>query len=320
MSDIQVSHMPPGGWEEQCSDEGLLFYSRAWQELLASAFQCRTRYAWDDSADYAMAVATFRAGPFRIGYLGFPIGGLIGKQSPDRAIVSQWRSHRSLFGCHCLRIPASAFNEPVDLKLPSRSNPESAICELQYWSLNNVSKKLRRDLKRAQRTGLQISDAPDSLPGSALYSLYKATVTRNRGSLRYNEKYFAGLLKLLRERDDIRCMIASSEHGMAGFAIFVHHAKTTYYLHGGSEPSQRHLSPSDLLLHEAILWGQSKGCDYFNFMTSSSDQPSLVRYKEKWGAITRPHKTYILALRPTLCASFRAAEWVHSALRNFSAA
>lgn len=267
-----------------------------------------------------MSISTFCAGPFKIGYLGFPVGGLVSNRKLDTEILDEWKRSRSLFNCHCLRVPVSAFEETEDLALSYKSNPETAICDLQNWDINQVSKKLRRDIKKAQRASLTVTDAYTSVKGSDLYSIYKNTVKRHSGSLRYNEKYFSSVISLSDTNPDLRCIIALSEDRLAGFVVIARHKQTTYYLHGGTEFSLRHHSPSDLLLYEAILWGQENGSDYFNLMTTSGDQPSLVRYKEKWGAVTRPHKTYTLKLRPAFCTSFNFAQWTYNMLRKISTA
>ena len=45
-----------------------------------------------------------------------------------------------------------------------------------------------------------------------------------------------------------------------------------------------------------IRWAQAAGCESFNFMSSPPNQPSLVRYKEKWGGVTGVHRTYTMKL------------------------
>lgn len=320
MTALSISQTPPDNWKTFCQTDDALFHSQAWQDLLEKAFKSQTCYGRNMSADYGMAVSTFPAGPFKIGYLGFPVGGILGKHKLDPGVINEWMLSKSFFNCHCLRIPVSAFEDTEDLALPYKSNPETAIPDLQNWDINQVSKKLRRDIKKVQRGNLTITDALSPADGSDMYSIYKSTVKRHSGSLRYNEEYFSSTVNLSGTHPGLRCMIARSGDRLAGFAIIARHKQTTYYLHGGTAFSLRHLSPSDLLLHEAILWAQKNGSDQFNLMTSLNDQPSLVRYKEKWGAITRPHRTYTLRMQPVLCTSFGIAEWMYNFLRKTTAA
>ncbi len=316
MTDISVSRNPPANWDAYCRANGVLFHSREWQELLENAFNCRTSYGLSKPADYGMAISRFSVGPFKIGYLGFPVGGLVGNRKLDREVLDEWDLSGSPFDCHCLRVPVSAYEDIEELAMPYRSNPETAICDLQNWDLSKVSKKLRRDIKKAQRSNLTINDVSDPTESSVLYSIYNETIKRHSGSLRYNQKYYSSLISLADSKPYIRCMIARSDDKIAGFAIIVRHKQTTYYLHGGTDFSLRHLGSSDALLYEAINWAKKSGSECFNLMTSSESQPSLVRYKEKWGAITRQHKTYTLKLKPAFCTSFSIAEQMYNLFRK----
>jgi predicted N-acyltransferase len=316
MSTFSFRLNPPKLWDAHCSTHNALFHSCAWQALLEQSFGCQSVYGWNPGTSTGMTISNFRVGPFSIGYLGFPVGGLIGTDILNRSMAMRWREARLPYMPHCLRIPMSAFGNHVDLKLPCSSNPETAIVDLQGWDLSSVSKKLRRDIKKARRSDLMISDVTDITEGSVLYRIYHDTVKRHSGALRYNEVYFSSLVTLGRSHPNLRCLTARMEGEIAGFAIIARHGNTAYYLHGGSSFAFRQQSPSDLLLHEAITWARQEGCICFNFMTSSSEQPSLVKYKEKWGAVTRQHKTYVLSLKPSFCHSFRFAERIYSRVRR----
>ena len=145
--------------------------------------------------------------------------------------------------------------------------------------------------------------------------MYRDTVNRNSGSLRYNEVYFSGLITLAKSHPGLRCMFAWHENVIAGSLIVGRHGRAAYYLHGGTNSDLKCHGPSDLLLHEAITWARQEGSECFNLMTSSGEQSSLIRYKEKWGAITRQHKTYTYFLKPSLCLPFRILERLYGIMR-----
>lgn len=283
--------------------------------MLENSFPCQTIYGWNPDACTGMALTNYRVGPFRIGYLGFPVGGLIGSDVFDMHVLSSWGKEDIPLAPHCLRIPVSAFSDPVNLSLPFKSNPETAIMNLQDWNLNAVSKKLRRDIRKANRSGITISDATLSLEGGVIYRMYRDTVKRHSGSLRYNEAYFSALIALAQNHPGLRCLLAWNDGDIAGFLVAGQHLETTYYLHGGTSAAHRAHSPSDLLLYEAITWGQKQGSDCFNLMTSSTDQPTLIRYKEKWGGITRQHRTYTVPVKASYCSAFRIMESLYSIVR-----
>ena len=97
---------------------------------------------------------------------------------------------------------------------------------------------------------------------------------------------------------------------VAAFLVTGRHGNTSYYLHGGTELRYRNLSPSDLLMADAIDTARKAGCSCFNFMSSPPKQVSLVRYKEKWGAETRQQKTFTAKLA-AIYPLFRASELIH---------
>ena len=84
--------------------------------------------------------------------------------------------------------------------------------------------------------------------------------------------------------------------------------------HGGSAAEFRQLSSSDLILSEAITAARDAGQFVFNFMASPADQPTLVRYKEKWGAETALIRTYSIALSPAYLL-FRGLEGLYRSVR-----
>ena len=305
MRNYQFSTSPPPDWPALCQASSALFGSVDWQQLLETSFGCRTVYACNGQD--GAAVTAFKAGPFSIGYVGFPTGSVTGNTASLTAIISQLMATKPALDLTCIRAPVSAFTASSDLELPYVSNPETAITDLQGWELMGVSKNLRRDIRKAERSGLSVCQSSDPGLGPILFDMYASAVKHHGGSLRYNADYFSSLLELAKLNPALQVFIASLDSDIVGFAVIVHHAGTAYYLHGGARADLRQLSPSDLILAEAIASAKSGGDDVFNFMASPPDQPTLVRYKEKWGGETRSLKTYTLRLSPAY-PLFKAVE------------
>jgi len=314
MSNFSISAQPPPYWDEVCARNDLLFHSRAWIILLEASFHVRTQYIWDETARCGGAVTSFSAGPFQLGYLGFPYGGVIGGGTLDDAVLDEWRSLRSQLLPVAIRIPASAFAEPVASRLSFDATPETAIIDLPSWTLDVTSGNHRRDVKKAQRSVLQVTDANQAEEGARIFEIYLATVKRHRGGLRYNKAYFCNLIDLARSNPNLRVLLARLNDEIAGFTVVVRHGSVACYLHGGMHLEYRAYQPSTLLLNEAIAWAKGLGCECFNLMSSPADQPSLVWYKEKWGAETREHRTYTLPLR-TSYRLFQVAERFYRLVR-----
>lgn len=312
MTGFVLSNSPPGNWESLCRESGAMFSSGAWLELLERSFKCRTIYASNEESGFAVSV--FRGGPFNIGYLGFPVGNGIGKGFDELNPVEVLKSSDFDDMPICVRIPVSAFNRQAQLDLPCQTNPETVIENLQDWSLESVSKNLRRDVRKASRSHLAIDETKDPATGSKLFDIYSRTVRRHGGSIRYGAEYFRELIKLSAVQPRLQVLTATQDGEIAGFAAVVGHGDTAYYLHGGAAPKFMKCSPSDLLLHSAILHAQRAGSQKFSLMASPPNQPTLVRYKEKWGGVTRDLKTYTAILRSSYYL-FRIVEKAYSLIR-----
>jgi hypothetical protein len=314
MSHFKFSIDPPPHWDQFCVSHHALFHSPSWQNLIDSTLGSTTIYGWNETAETGMAINIFRAGIFSIGYLGFPVGGLIGR--PDRDQKTAFQLAEAIYPAtlHCLRIPVSGFDHPLAIDLPHAVAPETAIVDLPNWRLDNHS-DLRRDINKVNRIGLEIVDNPDASLADTAFRLYRDTVIRNKGGLRYKQNYFRALAELSRTHQALRFLFALKDQQVAGFAVVAQHGDTVYYLHGGTESAYRRYSPSDILLYEAIRWAQSCGASCFNLMASPAKQASLISYKEKWGGITRQHMTYTMAIKSLPCRLFLGAEKLYQLLR-----
>ena len=314
MSNWAATPTVPPAWSEVCDQSDSLFHSESWLALLERSFGCRSLYLLDEEQRHGAAISQFRAGPFRIGYLGFPIGGTVGDVDPGVDIPEILRQVPVELMPVAIRIPASGFGMPVDLGLQFEATNETAIVDLQAWSLERASKNRKRDVKRSLHSDLEMVDANDPADADRIYELYRKTLERHDGSLRYNAAYFSGLIRLATEHPKLRVLLAKTDGSICAFTVVAQHSSVGYYLHGAIDWSQRALRPSAMLMNNAIEWAKAGGCASFNFLSSPPGQESLVRYKEAWGGETRTHRTYTLPVRSSFLL-FKAAERLYRLVR-----
>jgi lipid II:glycine glycyltransferase (peptidoglycan interpeptide bridge formation enzyme) len=168
------------------------------------------------------------------------------------------------------------------------SLPETCIINLADWSEQGLDSDVRYKTRRARREGIQtrpirVSDA------SFMYELYRLTVNRHEGRLRYTPRYFSAICNLLESSQDVYGLIAETpEQKPCGFIVTARADDTTYYLHGGFDPANANNRPGYVLMCAAIKLARDNGCVRFNLMSSPENQPTLVRFKEKWGGQTQP--------------------------------
>jgi hypothetical protein len=316
MKVILFTENPPSHWSELCSQNGDIFNAPEWHAVLSKGFGSKTLYGWDESNSTGLTITIFKAGPFRIGYLAFPVGGGIPGEAISPHIIEVMRSSDLNKTIHLLRIPASAFVQKEVLSCPSQSTLETAIEGLQGWDLTALSHNLQKAVKRAGRSPLKIVDAVNSSQGSVLFQLYKDTVKRHGGNMRYTEKYFQTLIELSKTHSGLRCVLAMSGGDIVGFLAVALHHDTAYDLHCCMNLSFRRDNPSDLLTSYAISWAKGEGMERYNLGSSPLQQASLVAYKEKWGGVTRELKTYELALRPLQASMFNTSAKLYESARK----
>ena len=314
MSGVILQATPPADWAARCASREFVFHSSQWTGLLEASFNVKTHYVLDAAGQCGAAVSSFPAGPFRIGYWGFPFGGSVGGAPLVQTHFDELRASGSDLLPTAIRIPVSAFDNPVDLAFNCVRTPETAIADLSTWTLDLASENHRRDIKKAIKSGLTSEDASRTEDGATIYGIYQDTVKRHRGGLRYNKSYFTKLIELAQSDPRVRVRLARLDGEIAGFVVAIRHGSVACYLHGGLRLQFRQYRPSALLLSEAIAWAQGCGCKRFNFMSSPADQHSLIRYKEKWGAETREHRTYTIPIRSSF-PFFRVAEQLYRVLR-----
>lgn len=313
MNKLVFTQEPPSYWDELCSRHGDLFNTPQWHTVLSKGFGSDTLYGWDEASSMGVSITVFKAGPFRIGYLGFPVGGTVGNGAISPDMVLDLKAAHFPIGLHCIRIPVSAFASNVVLSLPTKTTLETSIENLQDWKLK--SSKTRCKINKAKRLSIRIAAADNPLLGSKLFEIYRETVVRHKGKMRYNVKYFAELIKLSIKNMDIRCYLAMKDDEVIGFQVVACHSRTAYSLHGCIDHRFRECCPADLLLLEAISWAKQQGMECYNLMASPQEQLSLVHYKEKWGGVTRLQHTYDLALYPFQTMMFNFSEKVYEKIR-----
>jgi len=311
MKNFIFTHNPPKCWHESCVSQGNLFHSAEWQNVLHKGFNCQTIYGWNAKTETGFAITIFKVGPFRIGYVGFPVGGILGKEPLDNETITALQKAHLPTTLHLLRLPTSAFDDGPILDLDSITTPETAIVDLQRWQLSQVP-KFQRNVRKAQNSGIKIADASQSFYGTHLYRLYRKTILQHNGSLRYNTDYFSALIELSLTHPDLRCLLVFLGQEIVGFLVLALQNDTAYYLHGAIDTPLRTYGGSALLFYEAITWAKDRGMACFNLMASPNKQASLIRYKEKLGGITKEQKTYEFPIKPFYAKAFKRAMWFYN--------
>jgi hypothetical protein len=295
---------PPPKWKEICQAHYSLFHTSIWQSLLSRSFNVIPLFALGADKKTALALSLFPAGPFRIGYVGFPAGGTIGTQPLTATLAQQLVTADYPTTVHLLKLVVSPFSVPLRLNYSFEETWETAVRDLNDWHEKQLSGSIRRDIRKANKNNVQIKQA-DPSNAVAFFALYQETIRRHGGVLRYSQTYFRQLLELAQKTPQLQCWSAIFNGEVTAFLVMAHEGETVFYLHGAIARAYQQYRSGDLLLSKAIRWAKDEGAREFNMMASPLDQPSLVWYKEKWGGVTGKQRSYDLPIRPAAAQLFR---------------
>lgn len=244
--------------------------SDAWIRVLEDGFGADVGRVRDDCV-----VALFKAGPFRIAYADFPAGAINYPGERLEEIVRWARRRRATL----VRLVS---REPVQTMLPKRVVPQTShvIEDLQDWSEGRFE-KARRAANRSRRSPLEIAGLRESDADQA-YELYRDTVLRHGGSVRYRRAYFRELARTGSG------LVARDQGRLAGFVCMARIGDRACYLHGAHDAAMRSLYPSDQLFLAMIRKCRDEGATALDFLPSPPSQQSLKQYKAAWGAVEVP--------------------------------
>ncbi len=247
-------------------------------------------------------LALFRAGPFRIAYPDFPFG-----MGPvDRERLRTLLAVAREIGADVVRLQCDSEPQSVGT-LAAHRLQGVRIESLADWDESRIE-KARRARNRSSRSRLTVrrGTSPD---GEIAYRLYRATVLRHGGSLRYSRAYFEAIAPhaaLVAEIDGVPC----------GFVCTGRIGSLGVYLHGGHDPAVRALYPSDALFLSMLREAKSEGLESFDFLPSPPAQRSLVDYKVAWGGRPVDIVVHDVAIRPLRARAFELAYTLSSMFRR----
>lgn len=286
------------------------FNSPLWVDLLTKSFGARILYLTVNE-QYQLILPVMAAKGFHIGFMGFPILDLEGRLLLTDSFLQVLNKHTLPIKIDLLKVTVSAFCSHHISRKADQCIPETQISNFSTWNPDKLPKNTRRDIKHGANQNIVIKTGQQGSYDPAIYELYKKTVTRHKGAVKYPAAYFQALYSLSKNCDDIQFLTAFDQGQLVGFATFIRQQANAYYLHGAIDFQFKSKGISDVLVYEGLLWAKQKDVDKFNLMASPQDQAGLIRFKEKWGGETKMQHQYELVKRPVRAGLFKMARTLY---------
>lgn len=195
--------------------------------------------------------------------------------------------------------------ELSDLPMTRIPYSHCPVLDLQAWSRQGVSGRIRRMLAKGERAAESLKDRlwigpldHDRASASAdhLIDILKGR-WQDKGvysvfHVQGHESFFRGLLKGMSE-DSIKTFGAVLDDRIAAFAVCLFHGPRCYYwLPGRRADVLDSLPLGHMLISNIIDYAQARGCTHLDFLRGSHP------YKLEWGALTEVSDRVVISKDP----------------------
>jgi FemAB-related protein (PEP-CTERM system-associated) len=158
------------------------------------------------------------------------------------------------------------------------------------WS--GLHKPVQRQVKKAQRLGVQVRFACNPKDMAQYYRLHLLTRSKKYGMPAQPKRFFLELWDAFVTKSEAQLLLAEYQGTViAGMILFLA-GSTVQYAYGASDKRYLQLAPNNLLFWQAITWGCSQGYRTFDFGRTAQDNQGLMTFKRGWGAIAEPLPYY----------------------------
>ncbi len=290
--ELKVFESPGQEWDEFASRyTDLIFYQSVWSLVLKEGLGGQPLYfclkeGGEIVAGLPGVLLDFRI--FRILYASIPYGHVFGERAYFGSFVEILEREFRKGKIDQVRMTQSPFFAPHPLNSFKPLFAKCTLLDLKRFDRNQIwegyREEVRRAIRKAKKKDLYVKRATSREEVKVFYDLYLSSMARNRAVAKYPLRWFDALYEILHPRGIVDILFAvKNEDQYAAGVVLVHSATSYHYLHNGSEASHLEARPNDLIVDYIIEKGVKEGKTILDFMGSSRDDLSLIRYKEKWG-------------------------------------
>jgi hypothetical protein len=312
--ELKVFESPGKEWDEFATRHtDLIFYQSVWSQVLKEGLGGQPLYFYLKDGGEIVAglpgvLLSFKI--FKILYASIPYGHLIGEKSYYSAFLQLLEKEFRRKGIDQVRLTESPFSDSYSLESFKPISTKCTLLDLRGYDKEKIwegyKKNIRRDVRKAQRSGITIRGVDSKEDIRIFYRLYLSSMERNRAMAKYPLRWFEAVYEEMVEKGLGAFVFAELEHEVIAGSVFIKSPTSIHYFHNGSKYEFLKFCPNELLIHSALEEAIEKGNPFFDFMGSDPNDASLVRFKEKWGGQSMDLNTYVKDYHPFRC---RIWEW-----------
>jgi CelD/BcsL family acetyltransferase involved in cellulose biosynthesis len=147
-----------------------------------------------------------------------------------------------------------------------------------------ISSNIVTNKKRADKAGVKTRRAECEKDLQAFYRVHAVT-RKKQGFPIQPFSFFRNMSDLMGPGDHVRFLLAEAEGRVIAGIVLFRFGKWVSYEIGASLPEYLEARPNHLLLWNAVEEACMEGREFFDFGKSPPDNPGLVEFKRRWGAV-----------------------------------
>lgn len=305
---IEIERLVPAedaAWDAfvlEC-DGGLIYYSSRYRDLLLTELGCEAEYLLAREGDEICGVLPLMWSENRgnrvlnsLPYYGGHGAPLAKSRDAEQALIDAWDERATDSRTLAATMVANPFRgeeslEPVHDLTDDRIGQVTTLPSADPDELMSIySKRGRRDVRRAERRGVQVERNPDRLPD--LWRLHDENMRVIEG-LAKSERFFTALPRHLEPGQDFDLWLATKDGEMIAGLLVLYFRDVAEYWTPAVEAGHREDEPMALTVFQAMLEASRRGCRLWNWGGTWSSQDGVYRFKRKWAAQDRPYRYFV---------------------------
>lgn len=244
-------------------------------------------------------------------YSNIPYGGFIGKVENIPSVLKLLENRLRKDRIHFIRIGKNFQTQFPELEGYRKEIAYTHLLDLDQMTeeklWNGYKKRIRRDVRKAEKSGIYIHEVNDSKEIDILFGLYLDTMRRNKAYNTWTKDALHSINYHLVRKGMAKILLAKLKEEIVAGIILLFSDNTTYYFFAASSEKYLSLCPNDLLVHYGICLTIREGRRFFDLMSSQKEDIALMDFKEKWGACKYPFYFYEKSLDPVRTWLWRKA-------------
>ena len=307
--ELEILESPGEEWDAFASRyTDLIFYQSLWSRVLRKGLGGQPLYfclreGGEIVAGLPGVLLNFRI--FKVLYASIPYGSLIGEKPHYPPFMELVERGIRRMGIDQVRITDSPFSEPYYPNGYGKVFSKCSLMDLGRFDgqkgLGGYKKYVRRDIRKAQRSGVTVRAGSSREDVRIFYELYLASMGRNRAVAKYPARWFHAIYEEMAEKGLGTFLFADFNQKAVAGAVLINSSTSTHYFHNGSLYEFLKFCPNELLIHSSLEIAFAEGKSFFDFMGSDPLDRPLIKFKEKWGSRSLDLCTYVKGYRPFRC-------------------